>query len=51
MRSRRDRWSSIPAKAAGQRTPGCWRIDMVLGRTADGLFWMFRYLERSENTA
>ncbi len=24
---------------------------MVLGRTADGLFWMFRYLERSENTA
>jgi uncharacterized alpha-E superfamily protein len=23
----------------------------VLGRTARGLFWMFRYLERSENTA
>ena len=23
----------------------------MLGRTADGLFWMFRYLERSENTA
>jgi len=23
----------------------------MLGRTAEGLFWMFRYLERSENTA
>ncbi|MEM8576754.1 MAG: alpha-E domain-containing protein [Pseudomonadota bacterium] len=23
----------------------------MLGRTAQGLFWMFRYLERSENTA
>ena len=23
----------------------------MLGRTAGGLFWMFRYLERSENTA
>jgi len=23
----------------------------MLGRTANGLFWMFRYLERSENTA
>lgn len=24
---------------------------MMLGKTAGGLFWMFRYLERSENTA
>lgn len=24
---------------------------MILGKTAGGLFWMFRYLERSENTA
>lgn len=24
---------------------------MMLGRTANSLFWMFRYLERSENTA
>lgn len=24
---------------------------MMLGRTAGGLFWMFRYLERAENTA
>lgn len=24
---------------------------MMLGRTANGLFWMFRYLERAENTA
>ena len=24
---------------------------MMLGSTAGGLFWMFRYLERSENTA
>ena len=23
----------------------------MLGRTAHGLFWMFRYLERAENTA
>ena len=23
----------------------------MLGRNAAGLFWMFRYLERSENTA
>ena len=23
----------------------------MLGKTADGLFWMFRYLERNENTA
>ena len=23
----------------------------MLGSTAGGLFWMFRYLERSENTA
>ncbi|PLK25692.1 alpha-E domain-containing protein [Novosphingobium sp. TH158] len=23
----------------------------MLGRTADGIFWMFRYLERAENTA
>ena len=23
----------------------------MLGRTANGLFWMFRYLERAENTA
>jgi uncharacterized alpha-E superfamily protein len=23
----------------------------MLGKTAGGLFWMFRYLERSENTA
>ena len=23
----------------------------MLGRTAGGLYWMFRYLERSENTA
>ena len=22
----------------------------MLGRTANGLFWMFRYLERAENT-
>ena len=24
---------------------------MMLGKTANGLFWMFRYLERAENTA
>ena len=24
---------------------------MMLGKTAGGLYWMFRYLERSENTA
>jgi uncharacterized alpha-E superfamily protein len=24
---------------------------MMLGRTANGLFWMFRYIERAENTA
>ena len=24
---------------------------MTLGKTAGGLFWMYRYLERSENTA
>ncbi len=24
---------------------------MLLGKTAGGLYWMFRYLERSENTA
>jgi len=24
---------------------------MMLGRTANGIFWMFRYLERAENTA
>ena len=23
----------------------------MLGRTANSLFWMFRYLERAENTA
>ena len=23
----------------------------MLGKTAGGLFWMFRFLERSENTA
>ena len=23
----------------------------MLGRTANGLFWMFRYLERADNTA
>ncbi len=23
----------------------------MLGRTANGIFWMFRYLERAENTA
>ncbi|MEQ8736937.1 MAG: alpha-E domain-containing protein, partial [Hoeflea sp.] len=23
----------------------------MLGRTANGLFWMFRYIERAENTA
>ncbi len=23
----------------------------MLGKTAGGLFWMFRYLERAENTA
>ncbi|MED5359071.1 MAG: alpha-E domain-containing protein, partial [Pseudomonadota bacterium] len=23
---------------------------MTLGKTAGGLYWMFRYLERSENT-
>ena len=23
----------------------------MLGKTAGGLFWMFRYMERSENTA
>ncbi|MBL4858696.1 MAG: alpha-E domain-containing protein, partial [Erythrobacter sp.] len=23
----------------------------MLGRTANGLFWMFRYLERAENAA
>jgi len=23
----------------------------MLGKTAGGIFWMFRYLERSENTA
>ena len=23
----------------------------MLGRTANGLFWMYRYLERAENTA
>ena len=24
---------------------------MLLGRTASGLYWMFRYIERAENTA
>jgi uncharacterized alpha-E superfamily protein len=23
----------------------------MLGRSANGIFWMFRYLERAENTA
>ena len=23
----------------------------MLGKTANGLFWMYRYLERAENTA
>lgn len=24
---------------------------MLLGRTAGGLYWMYRYIERAENTA
>ncbi|MQP40667.1 alpha-E domain-containing protein, partial [Brucella pseudogrignonensis] len=24
---------------------------MLLGRTANGLYWMFRYIERAENMA
>jgi hypothetical protein len=39
------------SRAAAPRTPGCWRNNAMLGKTAGGLFWMFRYLERSENTA
>ena len=35
---------------AVQRTPGFWK-PKVLGRHADSLFWMARYLERAENSA
>ena len=28
------------ARAAGSRTPGCWRSDAMLSRTADNLFWI-----------
>ena len=29
-----------------------WVIDKpMLGRVANGIFWMYRYLERAENTA
>jgi hypothetical protein len=41
----------LVARAAAPRTPGCWRTNAMLGKTAGGLFWMFRYLERAENTA
>ena len=27
------------------------RNPAMLGRTANGIFWMYRYLERAENTA
>ena len=47
---KRDSWWSTRARVAAPRTPGSWRAD-VLGRTAGGLYWMFRHLERSENTA
>ena len=26
-------------------------VDMLLGRTANGLYWMNRYIERAENMA
>ena len=38
---------SIPAKAEAARTFGCSRIDVMLSRSAEGLFWMSRYLERA----
>ncbi len=44
------RWWSIPARAAAPRTPGCWRNEM-LGRIAQSLFWLSRYIERAENMA
>jgi len=40
------------ARAAEPKTPGFERKNGArLGKTAGGLFWMFRNLERSENTA
>ena len=30
---------------------GFWRKNRMLGRNAAGIYWMFRYLERCENSA
>ena len=46
----------LQSRAAAPRIPGCWRTDgtrdtACSGRTANGLYWMFRYIERAENMA
>ena len=39
-------------RAAGSRTPGFWTEGPeMLSRTAEGLFWLSRYIERAENIA
>src|SRR5215467_9608411 len=65
-RLRTARWSSIPARAAAPKTPGCWTdevcaphdrdaqacgVDAMLSRTADNLYWLARYVERAEYLA
>jgi hypothetical protein len=39
------------SQGGGTKDTWVWRNNAMLGKTAGGLFWMFRYLERSENTA
>src|SRR3990170_127341 len=50
-RCARGRWSSIPRRAAGPRTPGSSRAERMLSRVADSLYWMSRYFERADNCA
>ena len=43
-------WSTL-VRAAAPRTPGFCRTSPMLGRTANDLFWMSRYVERAESMA
>src|SRR5687768_672131 len=49
-----ERPPDVPGHAGGMADPtppSRKREGRVLGRVANGIFWMYRYLERAENTA
>src|SRR5688500_6905287 len=53
-RCRAQRRPDCPGHAGGMADPpppSRKREGRVLGRVANGIFWMYRYLERAENTA